>query len=141
MTIPVWPDDLPQVVLVEGFQAGPLGQRLSTAMDSGPSKQRRRGPKTRPLTVAIAVDENQRALFDRFYDEEVGGGTTPFLIRDVLTDGRDLDDDLGEQLQDENGDDLLIESWALVQFGQTDPAVAANTFDFYRIQFELIVLP
>ncbi|MCK1536889.1 MULTISPECIES: hypothetical protein [unclassified Bradyrhizobium] len=141
MTIPVWPDELPQVVLVDSFRAGPRGQRLSTAMDSGPAKQRRRGPKTRPLTVAIDLDEDQRARFDRFYEDDTDCGVLPFLIRDMLTDGRGLDGDLGQQVQDENGNDLLIESWLLVQFGQTDPAMAANTFDFYRIQFDLIALP
>jgi hypothetical protein len=142
MTIPVWPDDLPQQVLVNGFNASARGNRLVTAMDSGPPKQRRRGPLLRPVQASIFVDQDGRSRFDRFFDEEVINGTQPFLIPDQNHDGLDLfSDTLGEQLQDENGNPLLIESWWLVQFGQNQPALSASSAFLYTIQFDLIVLP
>ncbi|MGX9443856.1 hypothetical protein ACWX0K_14940 [Nitrobacteraceae bacterium UC4446_H13] len=142
MTVPIWPSDLPQQVLVSGFTASARGNRLVTAPDSGPPKQRRRGPLLRPVQASIFVNQDERSRFDRFFDEEVIGGTQPFLIPDQNTDGLDLfSDTFGQQLQDENGVPLLIESWWLVQFGQSQPSVVAASGFLYTIQFDLIVLP
>ena len=142
MTIAIWPDDLPQQVLVNGFNESARGNRLVTAPEVGPAKQRRRGPLVRPVQASIFVNQDERSRFDRFFDEEVIGGTQPFLIPDQNTDGLDLfSDTFGQQLQDENGVPLLIESWWLVQFGQNQPAISASSAFLYTIQFDLIILP
>lgn len=139
--IPVWPDDLPRFVLVDGFQSSPRGTRLKTAMDIGPGKQRRRGPKIASQSSIIDVDSDQRARFERFWDEDVAGGSLPFLIRDHLSDGRDLSNDSGAPLLSSDGLLLIIESWNLVQFGQNDPVYTAIGPLEFRVQFEVVLLP
>ncbi|WP_299808744.1 hypothetical protein [Tardiphaga sp.] len=141
MTMPVWPDDLPQRSLIQPFQASVRGNRLSTATDTGPAKQRRRGPAIRPVTCGIMVGMNLRARFDRFYEEEVNFGITPFLIPDQQIDGTGLFDEYGGPLMDESGIPIVIESWWLVQFGQTQPATVAIGGATFTIQFDLVVLP
>lgn len=141
MTIPVWPADLPQRSLVQGFQSAARGNRLTTAPDTGPSKQRRRGPAVRPVTCSIMVGMDGRAQFDQFYEEELNFGVTPFLIPDQQIDGTLLSNEMWNGLEDENGNSLIIESWWLVQFGQNQPAVSAASAQLFTIQFDLVVLP
>lgn len=141
MTIPVWPVDLPQRVLVQGFQSSVRGNRLTTAPEIGPVKQRRRGPAVRPVTCAITVEMDGRARFDRFYEEDLNFGVTPFLIPDQQVDGNMLSDEVWNALLDDNGSLLIAESWWLVQFAQDQPAVSAPDGLIFTIQFGLVVLP
>lgn len=94
-----------------------------------------------PVSCVMKVSADQRARFDRFWDEETGGGTAPFLFRDQQLDSYRLGTDLGAGLQTESGVPLKIESWWLVQFGQQQPAYSRVTGRVFQISFELIVLP
>lgn len=141
MTIPVWPSELPQRSLVQPFQSSARGNRLRTAPDSGPAKQRRRGPLVRPATIAILVDQDGRARFDRFFDEDTDSGTAPFLFPDQQFDNYLAQNDAGLVLEDETGAPIIIESWWLVQFGQNQPAFTAVSGHFYNVQFDLTILP
>jgi hypothetical protein len=139
MTIEVWPSDLPQRVLAEGYGSGPVGNRLMTPMQDGSIKQRPIGGNIRQVGCLIKVDHNQQARFDRFWSEDVKR-TKPFLFPAPQLDGEYLADESGVVLQDETGRPLIIEAWWLVQFGQQAPAYSAPTSRRYRIQFDLIVL-
>jgi hypothetical protein len=126
---------------VQPFQSSARGNRLRTAPDSGPAKQRRRGPLVRPATIAILVDQDGRARFDRFFDEETVSGTAPFLFPDQQMDNYLAEDEGGLVLQDETGTPIIIESWWLVQFGQNQPAFTAVSGHLYNVQFDLVILP
>jgi hypothetical protein len=141
MTIPIWPLDLPQRSLVQGFQASARGNRLTTDPDVGPPKQRRRGPAIRPVSCAIMVEMDGRARFDRFFEEEVNFGVTPFLLPDQQIDGETLCDELWNAVLTENDMPLVIDSWWLVQFGQNQPATAAVSGRLFTVQFDILVLP
>lgn len=141
MTVPVWPDDLPCSVIMGSLQTAPRGSRLSTAPDYGPSKLRRRGPKIMAASGTVSVDANQRARFDRFWDEDTEGGTLPFLFRDHQLDGYQMTDEAGAWLETEDGTPIRIESWWLVQFGQQEPAYSRQSGNRFQIQFSLVVLP
>jgi hypothetical protein len=141
VSIPVWPDDLPCSVIMGSLQTAPRGVRLATAPDAGPPKQRRRGPKTMPVSCVIKVSANQRARFDRFWEDDTGGGVAPFLFRDQLIDGYKLGNELGQVLLTEAGAPITIGSWWLVQFGQQQPAYSRVTGRVFQISFDLIVLP
>jgi hypothetical protein len=141
MTIPIWPIDLPQRSLVQGFQSSARGNRLTTAPDVGPSKQRRRGPAIRPVTCAIMVEMDGRARFDRFFEEELNFGVTPFLLPDQQIDGNALYDESWNVLLDENDVPIVIDQWWLAQFGQSQPATSAISGMIFTIQFDLLVLP
>jgi hypothetical protein len=141
MTIPVWPSDLPQRVLANGFQSTVRGNRLTTAMDTGPGKQRKRGALVRPVSCSIIVTADQRAQFDVFYEEDCAGGTIPFLIPDQQTDGLQANSDSGAIWETESGAPVILESWWFCQFGATQPATTLMDGITYTIQFDLVVLP
>jgi hypothetical protein len=141
VSVIVWPDDLPCSVTTDSLATGPRGSRLATAPDIGPAKLRRRGPKVAAATGILHVTQDQRARFDRFWEEDTTGGVLPFLFRDQQVDGYPLEDDLGAWLQTETGEPIRIESWWLCQFGQQDPAYTRLTGRRFRIQISLIILP
>ncbi|WP_296741449.1 hypothetical protein [Mesorhizobium sp.] len=141
MSVPVWPSDLPQYVLVDGFQSGPRGNRLRTAMDTGPGKMRRRGAKTKPVSCSITMEPDDLARFYRFYEDDTLNGTLPFLFPDHQFDGLALADESGVPLLTETDVPLLIESWWLVQFGENEPADTYTDGLIARVEFDLLVLP
>ncbi|MDB5620507.1 hypothetical protein [Tardiphaga sp.] len=141
MTLAVWPADLPQYVLVDGFQSGPRGARLKTATDTGPGKQRRRGALMKPVTCSFFASTDELARFYRFWESDTAGGVLPFVMPDRQFDGLALMDENGLVLADENGVPLIAESWWLVQFGQNEPADTPISGVYWRVQFDLVVLP
>lgn len=141
MTIAKWPSDLPQCPIVDGFRSGPRGSRLATTLDSGPPKIRRRGPKLRTISLAQVFSADQRARFDRFWEDEIGCGTKPFLLRDPHLAGLRLCDDAGHPVTDQAGDVLTIESWILCAFSTDDPTWSKLPGGKYAPQFQIIELP
>lgn len=139
--IPVWPEEFRQKTLVDGFKSGTRGTRLSTPMDVGPPKMRRRGVNLRPISFADYFTADQRARFDRFWEEDLGNGTRPFLYPNPHLNGFTLGDENGNILQDETGNNLVIGSWLLCQFGTADPAWTALGGGYFAPQFEIIALP
>ena len=141
MSIIVWPEELSCTVITDSLGTGPRGTRLSTATDAGIGKLRRRGPKVGQATGILHVTQDQRARFDRFWEEDTAGGVLPFLFRDQQLDGYPLADDLGAWLQTETDEPIRIESWWLCHFGQQDPAYTRVTGRRFRIQISLVILP
>jgi len=141
VSIIVWPEELSCTVITDSLGTGPRGTRLSTATDAGIGKLRRRGPKVGQATGILHVTQDQRARFDRFWEEDTAGGVLPFLFRDQQLDGYPLADDLGAWLQTETGEPIRIESWWLCHFGQQDPAYTRVTGRRFRIQISLVILP
>ena len=141
MSIAIWPSELPQRSLLQPFQASTRGNRLITSTDTGPGKQRKRGPAIRPVSCSIIVDYDQRARFDTFYEEDVSFGVSPFLIPDQQMDGIYWNNVDGIQLLDDFDVSIIIESWWLVQFGKTQPSTGALGGLLFSINFELVVLP
>ncbi|MEZ0253573.1 MAG: hypothetical protein ACAH20_21885, partial [Methylobacteriaceae bacterium] len=87
MTIPVWPTDLPQRVLADSYSEGLGNGRLRTAMETGLPKMRRRFTlAARPVSAAFRVSADGKARIERFFNEETGGGTLPFLMPDQTHD-------------------------------------------------------
>lgn len=86
MTVPVWPEALPQVLrfpLTQRRQSG----KIRTETDTGPAKVRRRftARVTEYPSSTIMVTGEQKAIFDAFYDDELGGGTLAFSWTDPDT--------------------------------------------------------
>ncbi|MGW1423665.1 hypothetical protein ACWAT4_26495 [Bradyrhizobium manausense] len=137
-----WPDDLPQGTPVDGFKSGTRGTRLGTAMEVGPPKFRPRGPKTRTIAFNDLFTADERARLDRFWDEDLNQGTAPFFYRDPHSDGFPLLDDAGNTLQDEAGNDIIMESWILCVFSdQAEPQWGAAGGGWFTPQFQLTELP
>jgi hypothetical protein len=141
MTVPFWPSELLQTVYVDGYQSSPAGGRLGTSMEAGPDKQRRRGPKLRPLSGTIRLDPDERARFERFWDEEIDGGTLPFWFPDIHLGGFALATESGLVLTTETDRPVEIDSWWLVQMAKEDPAYSAVSGLLFNVSFKLVVLP
>lgn len=139
--IPTWPTELPRRVLQEGFNKGFGDGRLSTKMESGLPKTRRRFSAVgKPVQAAINLSTDQSARLERFYDEDTAGGALPFLMRDQLGSGLALLAN-GLALTDAAGRPLVTESWWLVMFGEAPPSVRPLSGDLYRAEFLLTILP
>lgn len=139
--IPCWPSELRQRTLVAGFKSGTRGARLVTAMEEGPPKQRPRGNKVRPISFTDEFSANQRARFDRFWEEELNMGTLPFFYPDPHTNGFPLCDDLGSPLLDQDGTPVIIGAWILCTFSTAEPAWSALGGGWFVPQFDIIELP
>lgn len=140
--IPYWPSDLPQRFQREGYSRGFADGRLSTAMEAGPPKTRRRfSSAVKPVQVTLDEREDAFARLERFFEEEVAGGTLPFLIPDQTRDALPLMADGGLQLLDEQGRLLINTSWWLVLFGGSLPTPQDRGGGWYRSTFGLSVLP
>lgn len=143
MSIPVWPTDLPQRVLRGGFERTLADSRLSTKMETGPSKRRRRSSSAvAPVAAAIAVSADLAARFERFWDEDTGGGALPFLMPDQIVDGLPLQAAPGIPLLTSTDAPVLAASWWLAMFaGDQAPTIVNTAGAWFRISFRIEVLP
>jgi hypothetical protein len=82
----LWPVTLPQVLLVEGFSASPPQNFISTPMEVGPPKRRRRDVAAAyPVVGTIIVDRQQLGILWTFYRSVLKDGSLPFDWVDPMT--------------------------------------------------------
>jgi len=141
--IPYWPLDLPQRVLADTFSETLADGRLRTAMETGHAKSRRRfSSAPKPVAAAFKVNADQKARLERFWDEEIAGGSLPFLIADQTADGLVLLADAGLPLLDDLGRALICTAWWLVLASDSPPAFTTRNRGLsYTAAFPLSVLP
>jgi len=141
MSIPVWPSDLPQAVLVDGFAYSQAEGRLTSRTDTGPGKARlMNSAAITPVRAQIRVTPAQLARFRRFYSEDLGQGVNPFWMRDQIFDGMALSDADGALLTDGDGKVLTMASCWLARFGLNMQTLPRPGF-LFRIEFDLELLP
>lgn len=86
MTAIVWPMELPQDVLIEGYDEKFSSQTIRTTMETGPAKVRRRtSAGVRSLSVSIDLSRDQADLLDAFYHVTLQGGALAFEWRHPRT--------------------------------------------------------
>lgn len=142
MTVPFWPADLPQRVLVDGYSEGVGDGRIMQPMDAGPPKMRRRtSAAMRPVRARLWLGFDQKARLNRFWTEGVAGGSLPFWFPDQTMDGLALLTADGAPLLTESGAPLVITSWWLVMFGQDGIAFDAQSGVLFGAAFSLDILP
>jgi len=79
MTIPAWANTLPQELLLDGYGESPANIIISSEMDTGPSKVRRRFTAgVRPVTGNIIVNATQLTAFKTFFNSTLLGGSLRF---------------------------------------------------------------
>jgi len=141
MAIPVWPAELPQRVLVEGYSERTRDGRLFSATSAGPPKVRRRfSAAVMPVAAAIYASWDQKARFERFWAEDTSGGTLPFIMPDQSRDQVPLLASSGESLTTESGITILIVAKWLALFAREPPQITPMGVRF-RISFQLEILP
>lgn len=85
MTIPSWPASLPQSLSASSYKESPANLLVSTDMDIGPAKIRRRsssGP--RPVSGAMRMTKPQLLALRSFYVDDLVDGSLRFSWRDPL---------------------------------------------------------
>jgi hypothetical protein len=79
MANPVWPGTLPAFVEESGYSERLPAQSIETAMETGPSKTRRRfSVNVRPFGFTVKMSDAQFAIFDAFYLNTLQGGSLKF---------------------------------------------------------------
>ncbi len=81
MTDILWPEDLPQSPLLDGWQETLPDNVLRTKMEQGPPKLRRRGTDA-PAKIAaqFLLDTAQCGVLENFYAETLSGGAQRFAF-------------------------------------------------------------
>jgi len=75
----VWPADLPQEVLFDGYDEQLPNVMLRTTMDAGPAKVRRRFTAAiRTISFNIEMTRAQVVLFETFFNDTLKGGSLAF---------------------------------------------------------------
>lgn len=86
--MPSWPDYFPQPVFDAISIGAPIGAVLRTEMDSGPAKQRQRFTAApRPVALVFEpITALKLAMFEAFYETELGFGALEFDMPHPITD-------------------------------------------------------
>lgn len=139
----VWPAELPQRVLASGYSEGLGDGRLRTQMETGPMKVRRRfSSVARPVAASFRVSPDGKARIERFWQEDIRGGSLPFRIPDQTHDGLPLLAGDGLMLLDDQGRPLFITAWWLVMAGDAPPSFTPLQRGLaYTASFPLMVMP
>jgi len=74
----VWPTSLPQIPLLNGFSNPYPNCLLTSSMDSGDDKTRRRGPKPRQAEVMYSMTAAQVATLETFTSDTIADGAIWF---------------------------------------------------------------
>ena len=80
----LWPSTLPADVLLDGYQLQTASNLISTDMDVGPPKVRRRSSSA-PATEqwSFVMSYAQKVIFDSFFADDLGQGALPFTFGDL----------------------------------------------------------
>lgn len=86
--VATWPLTLPQSFLVEGFTQEATDNVIKSAMESGPSKARRRyTATTQPFTGKMILSLAQYDIFRDFYRDDLQDGALTFTMPDDVEGG------------------------------------------------------
>lgn len=141
MTVPVWPQTLPQRFLVSGYSEKLRDGRIMTRTSAGPGKMRRRfSSAVMPVTASILLNYAEKQRFEQFWYEDTEGGVLAFLLPDQTHDNVSLLDETGDPVLDTEGNPILVTAQWLAVFGQEAPTITPYGLQF-TAAFTLNVLP
>ncbi|MBR9841216.1 MAG: hypothetical protein GYB50_25540, partial [Rhodobacteraceae bacterium] len=87
MTVLTWPSDLPRP-LRDRYQAQATDPRLKRSQDAPiPGYRKQYSQVAQGVQLSLVLSRSQKAVFDNFYRDACGFGTTPFWMPDPVTDG------------------------------------------------------
>lgn len=82
-----WPNTLQQKLLVSGFSIEPRDNTISTTMDVGPAKKRRRTTDViDDISGSIHLDMSEYTTLMNFYKNDTASGTLPFDVLHPITE-------------------------------------------------------
>nr|WP_319388197.1 hypothetical protein [uncultured Cohaesibacter sp.] len=140
MTIPSWPSELPKPTR-NGYQAQRGDPRLPKNRSTGPKGWRRRWTAvSKPVSLSVQLGRSQKAVFDKFYDEDTKDGTLFFWMPDPVTDGWPLLTSDGSPMLMSDGTPLLMAALWLCKWGEATPVERIVGTEF-TISFSVEVMP
>ncbi len=84
----IWPVELPQKFLLEGYQETPGNALLVTEMDSGPAKTRLKNSAVEDnLSGRLKLNYDQRLVFLNFFRNVLRRGAIEFSFPDPVIEG------------------------------------------------------
>ena len=84
--MPDWPSSLPSIPLVAGYTEELPRTTITTAMDAGPAKTRRRlTNNVSKHNINLTLNETEVAAFKSFYETDILGGSLEFTFNDPIT--------------------------------------------------------
>lgn len=85
LMVSVWPETLPQKLLVDGYSQSAANTLLRSEMETGPAKQRRRfSAGVVPLSGKLILDWDELDILRAFYDTTLIGGSLRFIWKDPI---------------------------------------------------------
>lgn len=79
MSVPSWPSSLPQYLSSDSFTLAPQSSVVSSSMDIGPPKIRRRFTGTwSKISASLTLSADQWTVLWTFYDTTLAGGVLTF---------------------------------------------------------------
>jgi hypothetical protein len=77
----IWPEELPQSPLLDGWRETLADNMLRTEMEQGPAKLRRRGTAASGrMQLHFLLSPDQGAVLDAFYSDTLQGGVKRFQL-------------------------------------------------------------
>lgn len=141
MSVAMWPADLPQRVLRRDFGMSVPDGRTLVPPEAGPMLGHLRfSSAAAPVSASMMLTARTLARFLRFWNEDLGHGIKPFLIRDQLNDGLPMLTADGEPIL-VGGMPILVAAWWLCSFGGKAPAISVPGGSLRQLSFELQVMP
>lgn len=135
----VWPSDLNPALRAD-WSVARGDSRIPTRADRGPATFKRGYSRIEDTAQhSIYVDNDLRALFEKFYIEDTRYGALPFAVPDFSVDGLELLTEDYFDLLTEGGAPILLDAWWLAMFGSM-PSTKTYGAGF-MVSFTLLVLP
>ena len=141
MTTPVWPQTLDRFER-PGWQVQPQDSRQRRSNEAGPPGYRRRfSAVAKQVSLSIILTRDEKAVFDRFHEEDCAHGSRVFWMPDPSTHGWPLLAGSGQQLLTATGAPLQLGARWLCAWGDPPPTEAIVGQVQFRKTFSVWVLP
>lgn len=89
MALARWPTSLPQTYLLAGYSETEANSVISSEMEYGPQKRRRRTTAAvRTAEGTMLMTPEQFVAFRAFLNDNIGGGALPFEFPDHMNAGQ-----------------------------------------------------
>ena len=135
-----WPANLPRPNR-DGYQRKRQDGRRATQPDAGPMRFRRRYSNVATeVQLQLTLTRPEKAVFDRFFEDDTAGGAHLFWMPDPTTDGWQLLTHDDQPILTHTGEPILIAASWLCSFGAETPTEVVEGTRF-RISFPILVMP
>lgn len=139
MTVATWPDTLPHPRR-KGYSEQYIDARRDKSGETGPPGVRLGWPgAARTVAMTLRLARAQKAVFERFFEDDIKLGSKPFWMPAPTSDGWPLLTPDGAPLLLPSGAPVLVSSTWLCLIGEVPTSVPAGVQ--FHVSFTVTVLP